>query len=187
MFIPNLFCVSEVSDDVHQGIAACTSFVFFSGLHIFTCGSLFFSPFGFAHCTSMLRINLYLYIFEGLFCLARANARLQLVFRRVFFFLLRFVYLFRTPLSWYFSCAGFISACFNLRYRSVRSRMRFSQYLHLMCQLVEWFGFPSILTWSTDIFRSVPVLSMSIIFLILQYRTVRHRRSQFAISDARFF
>ena len=42
MFLPNLFCVLEVSDDVHQGIAACTPFVFFSGLHIFTCGSLFF-------------------------------------------------------------------------------------------------------------------------------------------------
>ena len=42
MFRPNLFCVSEVSDDVHQGIAAFTFFVFFSGLHTFTSGSLFF-------------------------------------------------------------------------------------------------------------------------------------------------
>ena len=42
LFLPNLFCVSEVSDDVHQGIAAGTSLVFFSGAHVFTCSSLFF-------------------------------------------------------------------------------------------------------------------------------------------------
>ena len=41
-FLANLFCVSEVSDDVHQGIAAGTSLVFFSGAHVFTGGSLFF-------------------------------------------------------------------------------------------------------------------------------------------------
>ena len=28
-FLPYLVCSSEVTDDVHQGIAACTSFVFF--------------------------------------------------------------------------------------------------------------------------------------------------------------
>ena len=40
-FLPNLFCISKVPDDVHQGIAEGTSLVFFSGAYVFTCGSLF--------------------------------------------------------------------------------------------------------------------------------------------------
>ena len=76
------------------------------------------------------------------------------VFAASFLFLLRFVYLFRTSLR-YFSYADFISACFHLRYRNVLSRMRFSQFIHLMLQLVEWFGFPSILTRSMDNFQSI--------------------------------
>ena len=35
-----------------------------------------------------------------------------------------------------------------------------------MRQFVEWFGFPSILTWSTDIFRSILDLSMSVFFFV---------------------
>ena len=62
--------------------------------------ALFFSlRLGSLAVLSMLRMNSYLYIFNGLFCLTRANARLRLVLWRVFFFLLHFVYLFRTPLS----------------------------------------------------------------------------------------
>ena len=75
---------SEVSDDVHQGIAACMSFVFFLWVaYLYMRLSLFFSPFGFVRCASVLRMNsflYYIYIFEGLFCLARANPRLRLVF-----------------------------------------------------------------------------------------------------------
>ena len=41
-FLPNLFCILKVFDDVHQGIAAGTSLVFLSGAHVFTCCSLFF-------------------------------------------------------------------------------------------------------------------------------------------------
>ena len=84
-----------------------------------------------------------------------------------FFFCASFTYLELLYLR-YFSYAVFISACFNLRYRNVLSRMRFSQFLHLMLQLVEWFGFPSILSRSTDNFKSILDFSMSIIFLRLQ-------------------
>ena len=56
-----------------------------------------------------------------------------------------------------------------------------------MSQFVEWFDFPSILTWSTDIFRYILDLSISMFFRRLQYLTVRRWRSQFAVSDARFF
>ena len=84
-----------------------------------------------------------------------------------FFFCSLFTYLELLYLR-YFSYAVFISACFNLRYRSALSRMRFLQYLNLMHQLVEWFSFPYILTQSTDIFRSILDFSMSIIFLRLQ-------------------
>ena len=69
-----------------------------------------------------------------------------------FFFCASFTYLELLYLR-YFSYTVFISTCFNLRYRSVLSRMGFSQFLLLMRQLVEWFGFPSILTWSTDNFN----------------------------------
>ena len=43
VFLPNLLCVSEVTNDVHQCVSACTSLTFFSGLHIITCGSPFLS------------------------------------------------------------------------------------------------------------------------------------------------
>ena len=56
-----------------------------------------------------------------------------------------------------------------------------------MRQFVEWFGFPSILTWSSDIFLYILDLSMSMFFLCLQYLTVRRWRSQFAVSNAQFF
>ena len=36
VFLPNLVCASEVTADVHQCVSACLSFMFFSGLHIFT-------------------------------------------------------------------------------------------------------------------------------------------------------
>ena len=137
---------------------------------------------------SILRMNSYLYIFGRiiLFGSCERSASAGFCSESSFFFCASFTYLELLCLR-YFSYAGFISACFNLRYRSVLSLMRLSQYLHVMRQLVEWFGFPSILTWSADIFRSIPDFSMSIIFLSLQYLTVWHRRSQFAISDARFF
>ena len=68
MFLPNLVFVSEVSDDVHQGIAVCTSFVFFLWVAYLSMRlSHFFSPFGFVRFASVLRMNSFLYIFEGLF------------------------------------------------------------------------------------------------------------------------
>ena len=100
--------------------------------------------------------------------MARANTRLRQFLRRVFFFVcvsftcLELLYL------RYFSYSVFISACFHLWYRSVLSRMRFSQFIHLMLRLVEWFGFPSILTQSTDNFQSILHFSMPIVFLRLQ-------------------
>ena len=105
--------------------------------------SLFFSSFGFVRCASMLGLNSYLYIFEGLFFLARANAQLRLGLRRAFFFRLRFVYLFRTP----FILTG------------LRTFLRSTVCLIFRCLL----------------------------FLRLQYLSVRHMRSQFAVSDARVF
>ena len=38
-FLPNFFCISEVSEDSHQGDAACTSLVFCYGAHVLICGS----------------------------------------------------------------------------------------------------------------------------------------------------
>ena len=93
MFLPNLFCISEVSDDVHQGIAACTSLVFFSGAHFFICDSL--SLFGFVCCASVLRMNSYFWIVLFGSCEHWAST----VFVAILLFVLRFVYLFSTSLS----------------------------------------------------------------------------------------
>ena len=65
--------------------------------------------------------------------------------RFLFFFNASFTYLELFYLR-YFSFSVFLSTCLLLRYRSVFRRMRFSQLIHLMLQLVEGFGFPSILT-----------------------------------------
>ena len=84
-----------------------------------------------------------------------------------FFFCASFTYLELFYLR-YFSYSVFLSTCLHLRYRNIFSRMRFSQLIHLMLQLVEGFGFPSILTWSTDNFRSIFIFSLHIVFLSLQ-------------------
>ena len=69
--------------------------------------------------------------------------------RRVFFFFCAsFTYLELFYLG-YFSYAVFLSACLHLRYLNIFCHMRFSQLIHLMLQLVEGFGFPSIFTRST--------------------------------------
>ena len=122
VFLPNLICVSEVTDDVHQCVSACPSFMFFSGLNIFTCCSLFFS----LHSVSFIASNDFVFVYyciciflKDCFCLARANARLRLVFSVSLLFRLRFfTYLELLYLRYFFSYAVFISACFNLRYRS---------------------------------------------------------------------
>ena len=130
IFLPNLFCISEVSDDIHQDITACTSFVFFSGPHIFTRGSIFFLSvrffsLRFGASNEFVSLN-------DCFGLARANTRLWLFLLRVFFFFCAsFTYLEHLYLR-YVSYAVFIYACFHLRYHSVLSCMRFSQFLHLM-------------------------------------------------------
>ena len=73
MFLPNLVCVSEVSDDIHQGIAACTSFVSFLRVAYLYMRLSFFSlrlvSFTALRCFERIRFSvlLYLYIFEGLF------------------------------------------------------------------------------------------------------------------------
>ena len=88
--------------------------------------------------------------------------------RRVFlFFYASFTYLELFYLR-YFSYSVFLSSCLHLRYRNVFRRMRFSQLIHLMLQLIEGFDFPSILTWSMDNFRSIFLLSLHIVFLSLQ-------------------
>ena len=88
--------------------------------------------------------------------------------RRVFFFFYAsFTYLELFYLR-YFSFSVFLSTCLHLRYRNVFCRMRYSQLLHLMLQLVEGFGFPSILTWSTDNFRYIFLFSLHIVCLSLQ-------------------
>ena len=86
--------------------------------------------------------------------------------RVFFFFCVSFTYLELFYLS-YFSYSVFLSTCLHLRYRSVYRRMRFSQSIHLMLQLVEGFSFPFILTWSTDNFRSIFIFSLHIVFLSL--------------------
>ena len=77
-----------MSDDVHHGIAAGTSLVFFSGAHVFTCGYLFFSLFGFVRCASVLRMNLY---FGGIVLFSSCKHSASAVFATSFLFLLRFV------------------------------------------------------------------------------------------------
>ena len=67
--------------------------------------------------------------------------------RFFFFFCASFTYLELFYLR-YFSYAVFLSTCLHLWYRSVFRHMRFSQLIHLMLQLVEGFGFPSIFTRS---------------------------------------
>ena len=166
MFLPNLFCISEVSDDVHQGIAACTSLVFFSWAHIFTCGSLFFLSVWFRS----LRFgasNEFIFLRVCFVWLVRTLGFGCFCSEFFFFFCALFTYLEHFYLRC-FSYAVFISAWFHLRYCNVLCCMRFSQFLHLMLQWVEWFGFPSILTRSTDTFQSILDFSMSIVFLCLQ-------------------
>ena len=88
--------------------------------------------------------------------------------RRVFFFFYAsFTYLELFYLR-YFSFSVFLSTCLHLWYCSVFRRMRFSQLIHLMLQLAEGFGFPSILTWSTDNFHYIFLFSLHIVFLSLQ-------------------
>ena len=56
-FLPYLVCFWEMTNDVHQGIAACTSFVLFLGfLGLYTLLSLFSVPFGFIRCALVLRM-----------------------------------------------------------------------------------------------------------------------------------
>ena len=75
--------------------------------------------------------------------------------QRVFFlFCASFTYLELFYLR-YFSDAVFLSACLHLRYHSVFRRMRFSQLIHFMLQLVEGFSFPSILSCFMDDFHSI--------------------------------
>ena len=70
---------------------------------------------------------------------------------------------------------------------SIVSNSNFS--IFISCgQFVEWFGFPSILTWSTDTFFDLFLIFRCLCFFFrLQYLTVRRWRSQFAVCNARFF
>ena len=165
-FLPNFFCISEVSENSHQGVAGCTSLVLCYGAHVFTCGSPLFSlcfiSLAALRCFERIRIV------EGLFCLARANTWasagfLQLVF---FFFYASFTYLELFYLR-YFSFSVFLSTGLHLWYHNVFRRMRVSQLIHLLLQLVKGFDFPSILTRSMDNFRYIFLFSLPIVFLSL--------------------
>ena len=92
-FLANLFYVSEVSDDIHQGIAAGTPLVFFFGAHVFTDGSLFFSLVSFA------ALRMTFVFFLGIVLFGSCEHSASAVFAPSFLFVLRFVYLFRTSLS----------------------------------------------------------------------------------------
>ena len=85
----------------------------------------FFSPFGFVRCTSVLRMNsfcvlLYLYIFEALFLFGSCKRSASAGFfgEPSFFICASFTYLELLYFRYFFPYAVFISACFNLRYRS---------------------------------------------------------------------
>ena len=56
VFLPNLVCASEVTNDVHQGVSASTSFMFSPGCISLHVACPFFFPFGFVSCTSVLRM-----------------------------------------------------------------------------------------------------------------------------------
>ena len=152
-FLPNFFYISEVSENSHQGVAAGTSFVLCYGAHVFTCGSPLFLSVSFRS----LRFgtsNVFILWRDWFVWLVRTLGFGCFLRRVFFFFYASFTYLELSYLR-YFSFSVFLSTCLHLRHRSVFRRMRFSQLIHLMLQLVEGFGFPSILTWSTDNFRSV--------------------------------
>ena len=115
------------------------------GAHVCACGSPFFS---FVRCAS----NIFGLLRDCFVWLVRTLGFGCFLRRVFFFFYASFTYL-ELFYLWYFSFSVFLSTCLHLRYRDVFSRMRFSQLIHLMLQLVEGFGFPSVLTWSTVNFR----------------------------------
>ena len=59
VFLPNLVCASEVSDDVRQGVSACTSFMFSPGCISLHVALPFFFPFSFVCCSLVLRMILF--------------------------------------------------------------------------------------------------------------------------------
>ena len=129
-FLPNFFCISELSGNSHQGVAACTSLVLCYRAHVFTCGSpLFLSVsfrslrFGASNVFVLLR-DCFVWLVQtfGFGCFLR---------RVFFFFCVSFTYLELFYLR-YFSFSVFLSTFLHLRYRNVFHCMRFSQLIHLM-------------------------------------------------------
>ena len=120
--------------------------VFFSGLHIFTCGSLFFSlrlvSFAALRCFEWIRfcILLYLYNFEALFLFGSCERSASAGFfsEPSFFLCASFTYLELLYLRYFFSYAVFISACFNLRY-CIGLSLLVWDFRNIFISCVNWF------------------------------------------------
>ena len=127
MCLSNLVRVSEVTDDIHQCVFCVSVFyVFLQVAYLYMQLSLFS-----IHSVSFVVLRmfsflcpvlLYLYIFEGLFLfgLCERSASAGFFGEPPFFVSTWFTYLELLCLRYFFSYAVFISACFNLRYRSGR-------------------------------------------------------------------
>ena len=145
---------------------------FFSGLHIFTCGSLFsllLVSFSGLWCFERIHfcVLLYLYIFEGLFFFGSCERLSSAGFSASlpFFVCTSFTYL-DLYLRYFFSCTVFISACFNLRYRSGLGLLVWD-IRNIFISCVIWLNgsvFLPFLRGLQTFFRSILDLSMSYVF-----------------------